>query len=439
MTDVAGDARQGRLLRPGTRLSTPRVPATVSAFFANPVNVLGVVLILALIARALWLWLPHGQLIFDESYYVNAARVILGWDVPANAPYADAPAGLDPNAEHPPLGKVLMAASMAVFGDNGIGWRLPTLIAGMVALLALYGIVRAAGETPRLGILAVSLFALDNLALVHARVGTLDMMALTPLLIGTWLALRGQWVLAGVACAIGSLVKLTGAFGLLALLILQAISLFAAWRRTRRIGYADLRPMILLGSSYAVVAIAGLWLLDWRFSGYGDPWAHLSHMMSFGAALQAPGGPTGIASNPWQWLVNEVDINYLRVAVDTRVNGEIVSSVPSIDVRGAMNPVLIGTAPLAFLFAASYAWRKGNVLALWAIVWAAASYLPYYPLVILNSRITYLYYFLPVIPALAVAVALLLRRARLPNSVTWGYLGLMVWGFLAYFPFRRLP
>lgn len=439
MTDLAGGARDDRLLRRPAGLSRPRVPAALHAFFANPVNALGVVLLFALVARAIWLWLPQGQLIFDESYYVNAARVILGWDVPAGAAYADAPAGLDPNAEHPPLGKVLMAASMAVFGDNGIGWRLPTLIAGMVALLAVYGIVRAAGETPRLGILAVSLFALDNLALVHARVGTLDMMALAPLLLGSWLALRGRWALAGVALAVGSLVKLTGAFGLLAVLILQALVLVRSWRQTRHVGYAELRPIILLVSAYAVVAIAGLWILDWRFSGYGDPWAHLSHMMSFGAALQAPGGPTGIASNPWQWLVNEVDINYLRVAVDTKVDGQVVASVPSIDVRGAMNPVLIGAAPLAFLFAASYAWSKGHVLALWCVVWAAASYLPYYPLVILNSRITYLYYFLPVVPALAVAVALLLRRARLPNAVTWGYLGLMVWGFIAYFPFRRLP
>ena len=55
--------------------------------------------------------------------------------------------------EHPPLGKLILAASMLVFGDNGIGWRVPSVIAGMAALGAVYLIVRAAGETAWLGIL----------------------------------------------------------------------------------------------------------------------------------------------------------------------------------------------------------------------------------------------------------------------------------------------
>ena len=79
-------------------------------FVSDPGQLLAVVLIGALAVRAVWLWLPQGSLIFDESYYVNAARVLLGWAVPAGAHYAGSPVGLDPNTEHPPLGKVLMAA-----------------------------------------------------------------------------------------------------------------------------------------------------------------------------------------------------------------------------------------------------------------------------------------------------------------------------------------
>ncbi len=415
-----------------------RLRAAIDHIVRDPGQLLALVLLLALITRAAWLWLPQGSLIFDEAYYVNAARTILGLPFHVGH-YAGAAAGFDPNAEHPPLGKALMALSMAIFGDNGIGWRLPSVLAGMVALAAVYGVVRAAGETARLGLLAVTLFALDNLGLVHGRIGTLDMLALAPMLVGAWLGLRGHWGLAGVACAVATMVKLTGGFAVVALLLFQIIVVLMAWRRTGRIGVADLKPSILFVSVFVAVGLSGLWLLDLRFSQFPDPLTHLAHMASFGTSLQAPAGPTGIASNPWQWLVNEVQINYLRVTVDTTTAGKVVASHASIDFRGALNPILIGAAPLAFLFTGWLAWRRRSLAAIWSLTWAAANFLPYVVLVVVNQRITYLYYFLPVVPALAVAVALILVRSGLPRFVSWGYLAAMVAGFLAYYPFRELP
>ena len=416
-----------------------RSAARIGRFFLDPGQVLGLVLLAALVARAIWLTLPDHSLIFDETYYVNAARVILGWHVPAGSPYAGSPPGLDPNSEHPPLGKALIALSMLIFGDNGLGWRLPSVIAGMVALLALYGIVRAAGEGAWLGVLATALFAFDNLVLVHSRIGTLDILFLAPVLVGAWLALRERWVAAGVALAIGSLMKLTAAFGLGAVVALQLIEVLVAWRRARRVDLTDLRPLAVLLSAFAVVAIGGLWLLDLRFSTYHNPWDHLQHMVSYGTGLTNGGSPSGIASDPWQWLVNQVQINYLQVDVNTLVNGKVVASHPSIAFIGALNPVLLAALPLAAPFALWLALRQGSRLALWSIVWGGVNYLPYYPLALLDHRIVYLYYMLPFVPALAVAVALLLLRARLPGVVAWGYLAAFALAFAAYFPFRQIP
>ena len=164
---------------------------------------LGLLLIFSFVVRVVWLDLPRKGTIFDEAYYVNAARVILGYDVPEGGKYGDREKFLDPNKEHPPLGKLLIAGSMAAFGDNGIGWRIPSVIAGMVALMALFFAIRAAGGSAWLALLAVFLASLDNLTLVHGRIGVLDMMALAPALVASWLALRRRWLLAALFMALG--------------------------------------------------------------------------------------------------------------------------------------------------------------------------------------------------------------------------------------------
>jgi hypothetical protein len=87
----------------------------------------------------------------------------------------------------------------------------------------------------------------------------------------------------------------------------------------------------------------------------------------------------------------------------------------------------------------SVAWRTKSVLARWSVVWAAANYLPYVALAAVSQRIMYIYYILPVVPAIAVALALLLLRGGLPRFVTWGFVAAYVAGFLAYFPFRHVP
>jgi dolichyl-phosphate-mannose-protein mannosyltransferase len=443
ITDGEVTAEMGAA-EPGARQSLPRILVTrLRRNLGDPGTLLALLMIAALIVRIVWLTIPQNALIFDESYYVNAARVLLGWDVPAGAPYAGSPVGLDPNSEHPPLGKLLMALSMAAFGDNGLGWRLPSIVAGMVALVAVYGIVRTAGESTRLALLAVGFVAFDNLMLVHSRIGTLDMLVVAPILVGAWLALRGRWAAAGAATGIGMLMKLTALYGFLALLIMLALGLWAVWRRQRRLGWADLRPVAAALIAFVVVTIGGLWLLDSQFSTYTNPIEHLRHMIEYGANLArgvvGPGSCPGNDSAPWQWLFNDCQMSYLRVDVTVKAGDTVVAINPTIDFRGAMNPILIGSLFVAFLFTGWLAWKRQSRLAVWSVVWAAANYLPYVVLALLSQRITYIYYFLPVIPALAVATALLLRRSGLPRFVTFGYVVVFLAGFVAYFPFRQIP
>jgi predicted membrane-bound dolichyl-phosphate-mannose-protein mannosyltransferase len=354
----------------------------------------------------------------------------------------NSPIGLDPNTEHPPLGKVLMAASMAVLGDNGLGWRLPSLIAGMIALVLVYKIVQSTDRSPWLAVLVLGLVSMDNLSFVHARIGTLDMLALAPMLLGAWLALRQRWLLAGVAMGIALLMKLTALYGIGAVVLYVVLTEGPDWWRLRRVPLRSLVGPLTFTLVAGAVFIVGLAVLDARYTTFASPLDHIARMVSYGANLTAPprvGFCPEADSKPWQWLFNECQIQYLRVDETVRAGDKVIGSVAKIDFRGALNPLLVGAIPLAALFTAWYAWRTRSRLALWTIAWTAANYLPYLALALFTNRIMYIYYVLPLVPAAAVGVALLLLRGGLPRPMRWGFVLAYLVGFAAYFPFRQIP
>src|SRR5664279_3815966 len=94
---------------------------------STPLLLLAIVSVLSFGARAALLGQPcqspctqasQHTLVFDEAYYVNAARVIAGIHPPAGSHYATSPLGTDPNAEHPQLAKLIMAGAIKLFGDG---------------------------------------------------------------------------------------------------------------------------------------------------------------------------------------------------------------------------------------------------------------------------------------------------------------------------------
>ena len=175
---------------------------------AAPLLVLLVVSLLSLGARGLLLDEPcqspcttaaEHTLVFDEAYYVNAARVIAGIHPPSGDHYADAPLGTDPNAEHPQAAKLIMAAAIEIFGDGPFAWRIGSLIMGSIALLGMFALVRSAGGGRWSAVGAAALMACDNLLLVHGRIGTLDIYVVAAMIWGVALYVRGSPLLAGLA------------------------------------------------------------------------------------------------------------------------------------------------------------------------------------------------------------------------------------------------
>ncbi|HEX6512972.1 MAG TPA: glycosyltransferase family 39 protein [Chloroflexota bacterium] len=388
-------------------------------------------LLASLLLRVLWLDQPDGQTIFDENYYVNAARIVLHVPVESGQPYAGAPAGLDPNTEHPPLGKLLIAGSMWLFGDNPYGWRIPAVVFGTATIGLIAGCVLAAGGSSAAALTAAFLVAFDNLAFVHSRLGTLDVFVLAFSVLCIFCYLRRWPLAAGAALGLAGLVKIHGLWLALAIIGLEG---YLIWRDGEPRQLAA-RSLAKTGAAALVAFGGGLLILDRFFTTYAWPWQHLQRIFGYGLNLKAGAHP-GQFSYPWDWLLNQQQMPYYHLDRFISANGQVLRQIPEMSFTGAMNPYLIFLAPIAIASAAYIAWKTRDRLAALAVCWMIATYLPFYALAA-AGRVSYIFYFLPTVPAVALAIGLLLQR--LPLAVRCAYLAAYLLGFASLFPFRVLP
>lgn len=116
---------------------------------------------------------------FDEVHYLPAARDMLDVWNGGEAGYR--------NREHPLLGKTLIALGMAIFGDNPLGWRILSLVAGTVAVGAsMRAMWHASADrfaTVAFGLLLATGFHLY----IHARIAMLDIFMVSFLSLAAWM------------------------------------------------------------------------------------------------------------------------------------------------------------------------------------------------------------------------------------------------------------
>jgi hypothetical protein len=439
---------------------------------------LGALLLVSLVARVAWLGDPCRSpcrsagdhlLIFDEDYYVNAARVIAGIRPPAGAPYANAPLGTDPNSEHPQLVKLIMAGSIELFGDGPFAWRLGSLIFGTVAILGMFALVRAAGGGRWLGLGAAALMATDNLLLVHSRIGTLDIYAVAAMVWATVLYLRGRPWLAGAVIGVGACAKEVTPYVLFALVLLELIRLAVArGSPARTLALTALRRLAACAVAFAAVFVGLLDVLDGIAPPYspqtgklvpGGPFGHISHILTYAAHETSPHGPRGIASYPWDWLVDYKPITYLNINPSKPVSG-LEHVHPAAHFLGVMNPPLMLLALPSVAFAAYRVFRRGapradrlsraapptgqtsatsNDVGIVGLAWFLGTYLPFVVAELLDSRISYIYYMAIVMPGIYLTVAALVARIgpRRPWSLAW--MACVLAAAIVLYPFTPVP
>jgi predicted membrane-bound dolichyl-phosphate-mannose-protein mannosyltransferase len=435
----------------------------MAARLRDPLVLLAVLSVLSLAARIAWLGDPCRRpcrsasdhvLVFDESYYVNTARVIAGIAPPAGSEYAIAPLGTDPNAEHPQLAKLIIAGSIELFGDGPFGWRIGSIVFGSLALIGLYALVRAADGSRWLALGAAGLMAFDNLLIVHGRIATLDIYVVAMMIWGAVFYLRGHPLAAGAAIGVGACMKEVAPYVLVALAVLELIRA----RTDRRERRARWRSFATCTVTTGAVFVALLGVLDLIAPPYdfvagrritGGPFAHLSHMISYASAQSSPHGPHGIASYPWQWLGDYKPILYLNINPARPVPG-LYGIHPAVHFLGMISPaIMLLAVPSLLLTALGLApalpgrarrlapWPTGPALV--ALAWFLGTFVPFELLSLFWSRTSYLYYMVIVMPAVYIAVAELIARSRLSRKVIAVWALAVVIAAVLMYPLTPVP
>lgn len=320
----------------------------------------------------------------DEVYYVNDARDIV--------------AGTgELRAEHPPLGQLLIAAGIAVFGDTTFGWRFLSSVFGAAGIVFFYLICDRLGLSRRASFLATFLLALENLTFVQASIAMLDVFNVTFMLAAFWLYLRRSYALSGVAICLSTLVKLTGA------LTLPVIALH--WLLTRR---DRAKYFILSMVSAPIWFFTAIPFLDALITGYPDnPIGRAREILSVSATITFSRYTNIFASRPWDWVLKPTVMPYYW-------DPHYVAAV-SFSIGALIIPVMVVMAIMA---------RRGNQAGLFSVLWFLSTYVVWIPASLITDRMSYVFYFYPTVGAVCLGLGWVLSwfldRARQHPSVRRG-------------------
>ena len=98
---------------------------------------------------------------FDEIYHARTAYEFLQGTVPYET-------------SHPPLGKVLMSAGVAVFGMTPFGWRFAGALAGILMLPGMFLLGKQLTKKTWIAVISCLLMAFDCMHLTQTQIATID-------------------------------------------------------------------------------------------------------------------------------------------------------------------------------------------------------------------------------------------------------------------------
>ena len=429
-------------------LSAPMTLRTAPAGW-KPIDTILVGLITALAGGLRYAGVTQpGGFVFDEHYAADACLYLFG-------PQSRCPFAAETGLAHPQLGKWLIASGIELYGFNTAGWRLAPLVAGTLSVAVLYLLARRLLDSTLAASIAAGLLTFDFLHFVMSRTAMLDIFvvffsllsflflvydrdrterrASQPVIVHRLVERR--WLFAaGIAGGAAVASKWSGGYLLVAVAAL-ALGDGIARRRdiphryqlvVREEGLLLAIALVLIPSVIYVGSYAGTLpgvLVAW-------PWSDESWIRSFLTRQQLMlvhhTGPLYVhpyMSPAWSWpLIKRPVLFFFREFSDGRYQEILAFGNPLI-----WWPALLAMAAITWrLFARRTARRESVVVAGFA-----AGYLPW---LVITRQESFLYYLLPAVPFLYIALADVVMRIG-PKSARAAVIGSLGVASIATFSF----
>ncbi len=446
------------------RITAPHLAPAPPCWTGRDTAVLALVLAAAALLRFISLGRPI-ELVFDEIFYArDACWYIVG---------TEATCGITDltSRAHPPLGKWLIGAGIAAFGYDPFGWRVSVALAGTATVGLVYVLARrlfasSVPGAPTIGALAAAgLLATDFLHLVQSRVAMLDafitlfvVSAITFAVLDRdrrrdvedepwWmrLVLGRPWrLLAGASIGAAAATKWSGAYVAPAVIgLVIAWEVADQWHRAPRDGVRGavraafrseavpilvllgLVPLAVYATSYTGRMPGSVLALPWEAgSVWRGIWDHQQAMLDFHTTL---GGDHPYQSGPLAWPALQRPVAYWFSA-----DGGAYREILAFGNPFTWWPGIAAVGILGLSWARA-GWALGRPEPV-IVLGSMATYLPWLALSGDRSQ-TFLWYFLPTVPFLALALGTLAawawgrrRRGRIA-TLAYGVIVVVSFGF----------
>ncbi|MGD0405484.1 MAG: glycosyltransferase family 39 protein [Candidatus Bathyarchaeia archaeon] len=372
------------------------------------------------------------KMYFDEVYFARSAENYLHNQIPNER-------------THPPLGKLIQASGIAVFGDTPFGWRIMGVIFATLMIPLMYLLGKKLFGTWIGGFSAAFLLAFDFMHFTMARIGTADtyvvffaLLSQLFFLIYFMNVVKNGWktdvlplFLAVIFFALGFSTKwftVFGAVGMLALLAalrLRDIAKLKGSLSQKYVAFFDYPVFLLLGFICLAVVIYFVTYIPDMLAG--DSFITILHLQNVMLSFHSSSLTDPSSAPWWSWpfmfrldgvnVPKWFDITYLPNNVDSTISA---FGNPAVWWIGFVCILMLTGMVIYESGFAEKVWKrlsgqklrksisskKWDLPAVFIIVIFFFSWLPY----ILISRATYIYHFYLSVPLLCLAITYFINK-----------------------------